>query len=55
MKKGIPRESMHQALEKQRLTVLSGHLMRYTGEAEARSINRIFSSELHKVLSMAGL
>ena len=55
--KGIPRKynklSIPEALEtaKQRLTALATRLKRYTGEAEARRINMIFSTKPSKVYS----
>ncbi|KAA8577610.1 hypothetical protein FQN60_007909, partial [Etheostoma spectabile] len=45
--------SIPEALEtaKQRLTALATRLKRYKGEAEARRINRMFSTEPSKVYS----
>eukprot|EP00064_Thunnus_orientalis_P024686 superscaffoldBa00010993_g24989 len=55
--KGIPRKynklSIPETLEtaKQRLTALATRLKRYTGEAEAKRINRMLSTEPSKVYS----
>ncbi len=57
VRKGLPKKynklSIPEALEtaKQRLTALATRLKRYKGEAEARRINRMFSTEPSKVYS----